>query len=214
MRIVGHREIAESVQKGYVERTGRARYVEYFVDEIDNNTVVVSFRGTSSGRKRFFRDGGWRDWLRNASAWSATDPRLSAKGHAGFITGARHTVDRYIAPQLVDAGHRNSRVILAGHSQGGAISLPAAELLAALGFRVVEWVGFGTPKIYCTDPDAFPFNTTSYRYRNDRAVELPYNWLGFEHYIPLTQLGARKRGGSTWDDHALEHYINALPAVS
>ncbi len=199
--------IAEAAMRGYLESSGRALEVEYYIDYVDDNNAIIAFRGTET--KKLWKGGGWRDVLRNAMVWRHNDPRLPV-GHAGFITGAIRAVDKNIVPELVDAGYRDATITVTGHSLGGGVSLPAAELLRYAGFHVNQWVGFGTPKVYSTHVRSFPFAVTSYRHKNDRVTQLPFACLGFTHQVPLTQIGPSHGKRGTWDDHSMEQYLLRL----
>jgi hypothetical protein len=207
--MTNHLDIAKKVKEGYIHHTGRVLEVEFSIFELSPDEVLLTFRGTESSD--LIETNGWRDWLRDALICKKLDKTTGTKGHYGFLSGARRVVKKIIQDKLID---RKKKLYVAGHSLGGGMSLPAAHMLKHLGWNVVEWVGFGTPKIYTRDPGSFDFLTTSYRHKNDRVPNLPYSFLGYKkHWVPLTQLGESDGSMGTWKDHSMDLYVKYLESI-
>lgn len=93
---------------------------------------VIAFRGTDP-------DDAW-DWARDLDLWPVWRRKLGLC-HRGFITGAEAVFAR------VSAATWGRRVVLTGHSLGGALAIATAGLLARLGRHPVGLVTFGAPRV-------------------------------------------------------------------
>lgn len=206
MTPMNHLTIAKKVKEGYTHSTGKVWEVEYSIWEISPKKTLLTFRGTEASN--LLKTHGWRDWIRDALICKYKDDLTDTKGHLGFIKGAKRAVDEIHRRRLINP---NKEIHVAGHSLGGGLALPAAHMLSLLGYKVVEWVGFGTPKIYTKNPGRFPFYHVGYRNKNDRVTQLPFSFIGYrKHYFPVVQLGESDGKTGTWDDHSIDQYIEAL----
>lgn len=99
-----------------------------FISDIPGRTVIA-FRGTND----------WRSALQDAKAWPKRDADLGFC-HGGFLEDARA-----IYPAL-RARMRGRRVVITGHSKGGADALIVGALLHLAGIAVTDIVTFGAPR--------------------------------------------------------------------
>lgn len=104
-----------------------------FITEWDN-AIVVAFKGSSNAR----------EWLNNLNIWLARTPY--GRIHAGFY----HTI-KQVGPPLLELIYpgllSGSKVIVTGHSRGGALATLFVFLLALNGFSAGGLYIFGSPKI-------------------------------------------------------------------
>lgn len=103
-----------------------------FIIEWDD-VIAIAFRGSTT----------WREWLNNLNFW----PRFTPYGrvHAGFsntIDSIGPTIFRMILPGLLSG----SKVVLTGHSRGGALAGLFGYFLAINGHKAHAVDTFGSPK--------------------------------------------------------------------
>lgn len=190
-----HYELALLASKAYSKPNVRALKVEAYVHRVvGSHETVIAVAGTED---RF-------DVLRDL--WIRPDYEDGVgHAHVGFLEGARGVLRPLLAK--VD---EDSPLILTGHSMGGAISLILALMLTAQGHKVIEWVGFGTPKCL-TDPNPL-LKCTDYRNGNDIVSEiLPLGFL-YQHPVEVTEIGKAAKWWPNFKDHSLKRYIEALGA--
>lgn len=104
-----------------------------FILEWDD-VIAVSFKGSST----------WREWLNNANVWLKRTPY--GRIHAGFYNTIQQVgpvIYRAILPGLLSG----SKVVVTGHSRGGALALLFVGMLALNGFSAHSAFTFGAPKI-------------------------------------------------------------------
>lgn len=111
----------------------RSNLLSCFILRWDDVTTIA-FKGSTSAR----------EWLNNMNVWpEATD---HGRVHAGFL----HTIKRFgpILYHLIFADIRSSaKIVLTGHSRGGAMALLFAFFLALNGRRPHSVWAFGAPKV-------------------------------------------------------------------
>jgi len=112
----------------------QVRDTECFV-ATKEDLVLVCYRGTA----------GVRDWLRDLTIYGTTLPY--GRIHAGFYHGfaqARHQVETV----LERFGVQNSKLVIAGHSLGGALAtVAAAQWTADETYHVSSVYTFGQPAV-------------------------------------------------------------------
>jgi fermentation-respiration switch protein FrsA (DUF1100 family) len=136
--------------------------------------AVVAFRGTVPSS--------WADWLRDFEAWPV---RHEGMGwcHRGFLDGG---MDLWPALQPLIAGRR---VILTGHSLGGALAIITAGLMTLAGNPPEALVTFGAPRVGGSALRQLlaPIPIRQYRNGNDPVPDVP---LLYEHVrLPLIEVG-------------------------
>lgn len=132
------------------------------------------------------------------------------KVHRGFESAFKR-VDTLITKLCID----NNRVIIAGHSMGGAIATLAAYKMASI-VQDITCVTFGSPRVG-NRKFIKRFNkrvTHSYRivYRNDMVTRWPKLLCWYRHVGKLYQ-SKRKRWFSfftAFNDHPMSNYIDGL----
>lgn len=114
--------------------------VDVFVIRDKGNAIVV-FRGSELS---------WRDWFRNlfAVGFHHQGQRI----HEGFVQGI---MEVYSDVRIALRGAK--RVVVTGHSQGGALALLCAKQLIQDGWDVANVYTFGQPRVgdsrFCTRTD-------------------------------------------------------------
>jgi len=135
--------------------------------------TVLAFRGTVPDSIS--------DWVRDFDAVPAWRPHLGFC-HRGFLDGALA-----VWPQIQGAIH-GRRIILTGHSLGGALALVTAGLMAGEGASPALVVTFGAPRAAAATMASLlsPVAMRQYHNGNDPVPDVPA-W--FRHMRPLIQLG-------------------------
>jgi hypothetical protein len=181
---ISHSEIADLAIQGYTHQTGVYRDLEYSYS-VHKYFNLLTVRGSETS---LIRDEGWRDWLRNLAIFPWWH---SATGwcHGGVLLGAIG-----IFKQMKDRVPLNKPLLLAGHSLGGGVSLLLATIFSYYGWKVQEWVGFGSLKVFIGRRD-LSFPAFGYRIEGDMVPDLPPNiLLQFRHPEPLVELKSRNKG--------------------
>jgi hypothetical protein len=157
---------------------------------------VVAFRGTIPSS--------WRDWLRDFYEIPSFHDGLGWC-HAGFLDGAED-----LWP-LVQPAMSGRKVILAGHSLGGAMAIITAGLMTLSRMPLVSLVTFGAPRACGKTLVKLlkDVEVRQYRNGNDPVPEVP---LLYEHVrLPLIQIGKEEIDGIVC--HAISAYSLLLAAV-
>lgn len=156
---------------------------------------IVAFRGTANAR----------DWIVDFDARPKLHPGLGWC-HAGFLDDVLGVADQM---RLDLAG---ARVIVTGHSKGGAEALIFAGLLALAGQAPEAVVTFGAPRAgYATLGAVLDqVAVRQYRHGHDPVPSLPPEMSGWRHVRePLLQIGQPSRDPIS--DHFIASYQAALP---
>jgi hypothetical protein len=169
-----------------------------------DGTVLVVFRGTTLQGLD-----GVEDVLRDLDATPRRAEFFPEIGfcHSGFLAGVESVAQNMIGDL------RNVRVILAGHSLGGAMALIFCAVLTALGRTPAGIVTFGAPR-----PGFGTLRRTlravpilrCYRNGLDPIPRLPWwlPWWPYQQPCPVTAIGAP--GPSAIGDHHIASYRAAL----
>lgn len=159
---------------------------------------TLAFRGTEPGSID--------DWIRDFDAFPVWDSVLGWC-HRGFCDGSRA-----IWPVLDFDGMQ--RVVVVGHSMGGAFAIQTAARLIASGMYVDAVVTFGAPRCIGVLGGrllAKAGRLTLYRHGDDPVPMVPIEPFLLEQPASLTQLGR-----PTLDpiaDHFISGYLAALAPV-
>jgi triacylglycerol lipase len=188
-----HRDLAAIASAAYDHAAFSIHECECLVKWVDG-VQVVAFRGTEA--RSLITGAGWLDVLRDARLLPWHDPDTGWV-HAGFLKGGR-----LAAAFLAGILRKDWPIICTGHSLGGALALIAAAKLHAQGFDVVEWVGFGSPKVQLSGK-RFRFLQTNYRHGADIVPTLPH-LPGYRHNYPVVRLFPAAT--PNWSDHAVGYY--------
>ena len=194
-----HKYLALLCFDSYSSVTVNTRECECLVSQ-EADYQVVSFRGTEV--KKLIFGLGILDVITDIRIipWKDKD---TGWFHSGFLSGGKAT-----AKSLVPYLDKDKPLYLTGHSLGGAVSLACAIKLKAMGYNVVEWVGFGSPKAQIFTVKKFDFLCTNYRHNAD-AVPLKPRWIGYKHGYPVIRTDVTdKNRKPTWDDHSIGHYLS------
>ncbi len=141
------------------------------------DTMIVTFRGTA----------GLRDWLGNLNAFSTTTSYGSL--HRGFYF-AFQAVKASLEQMMRDIGLNNRKLVLTGHSLGGALAtVAAAEWLSLFDIRSVYT--FGQPRVCKSDTASHieqHLGSKFFRIVNDDDI-VPRVPPGYEHIGKLFRFG-------------------------
>ncbi|REG48566.1 lipase (class 3) [Paraburkholderia sp. BL6669N2] len=143
--------------------------------------AIVAFRGTQPDKIK--------DLLTNLRSTFVRWPVGSAKVHRGFATAALRLI-KSIENWLSKLGGSASKVLLVGHSLGGALATLISTLITG-----AHLVTIGAPRVgdsdfvNCLNPDA------AVRLVNccDLVPGLPFKSLGFRHGIGVTYLSSNAK---------------------
>jgi fermentation-respiration switch protein FrsA (DUF1100 family) len=156
---------------------------------------VIAFRGTDPESLA--------DWLRDLDFWPTWRPQLGTC-HRGFITGAEGVLP-WIRQDM--AGRR---LVLTGHSLGGALAISLAALLVALGIPVWSVVTFGAPRVGLWQLRKLmaPVPVRQYIDADDPVPQVPRPYL---HVRDTISIGAPLL--DLLDAHAVARYASLVPAT-
>jgi hypothetical protein len=162
----------------------------------DINTIVVSFKGTSSVRDTIKDLTAWRsqaDWEGNAPTFLQGDDLLPSNifVHKGFeliYVALRNEVLGAVNKAI--KAYPSHQLVFTGHSLGGALATMAAvdfnDLVPGYGDRISLYT-FGQPRVgnknWAQYVDSLPFGNRMYRVvrKGDPVAHLaPSNW-GYQH---------------------------------
>jgi len=194
-----HNQLAKLCRHSYLCATFSINECEAIIKYTDG-VQIIAFRGTETGA--LFSGAGWLDVVRDLRIMPWYD-KDAGWCHSGFLSGGS-----VAAEFLADYLNKDLPVVLTGHSLGGALSLICAVKLQAMGFKIQEWVGFGTPKCQLSHK-RYKFQQINYRYRGDIVPLMP-RWTPYKIHHPQVWLCPDYKRKPTWEDHRIEHYIKAV----
>ncbi len=219
MNPITHLDLARICRVAYSNKTFCERDVEVFVVEHSFHRVIA-FRGTEAsklwpskkvaGKGWFGKVKGslknWLDVVRDVRFIPWHDKRVGW-AHSGFLKGSRCVCDKHLVKLPTD-----KKLIITGHSLGGALALVAAQILRQT-HDIEEVVVFGCPRVFLWNSvDRFSnIRVCLYRNGHDLVTTVPHSFYGYRHPRELSQLGSFKssqRSISRW--HSIEKYIKSL----
>jgi hypothetical protein len=146
------------IEKELVKHSGEAKAYLFFQTPLTagfitewDDVVAVAFRGSST----------WREWLNNANIFMKRTPY--GRIHTGFY----NTIDeiapillKFVGPRLLSG----SKIVVTGHSRGGALAILFALSLRSHGFTPQAIYMFGSPRVgdaefvnnFCSEADKIP----------------------------------------------------------
>lgn len=145
------------------------------------NEVVLSFRGTNGGN--------FKNWLTNLVYYRVQyDSVPDTQVHSGFYS-AYSSISYYVIKALTDqlAKHPGARLLVTGHSMGGALALFAAlDIVKKLKPSNMELYTFGSPRVGNQAFTDFAMRTLPKTYQRvthytDMIVQVPTRGMGFNH---------------------------------
>lgn len=179
-------------------RVGLVNEVEFLVEG-----NVIAIPGTDTP---IFTKGLW-DMVRNFRFIPWYDER-TGWCHAGMLKGARAVV-REVIPYLSEnpaLPRIDGRTVVhvTGHSMGGGIGFLAAIMLADAGF-LVEFTGFGAPRVMIGKRRRLKFQARFFRNANDIVPLVPPWFMGFRKNPNELRLEEKSQGQIA--DHDISSYI-------
>jgi len=131
--------------------------------------------------------------------------------HSGFATGwsERRTVVLDAVTSAL-ASHGDYKLILTGHSIGGAVATLAAVELRGMGHEA-DMYTYGTPRIgngafatFVTEQAPALGGNFRMTHVNDPVPQLPPTWIGYQHFAPEYWLA---NGTATTDNYEAEDVV-------
>lgn len=196
MALLSHGDLATLCSRAYLELTGTAQELEYFIRSAGDLTIIA-IRGTETG---LITELGILDMIRNVRVlpWYST---ATGWAHGGFLSGAL-AVSAHLNLLIPQGNH----IVLTGHSLGAATAILCAQILHGRGRLIDEVVLFGCPRIYPFGRPALHFPVTNYRLGADLVCLMPRLYW---HAVPLTRLEPSYRIPNL-TDHSIDRYAATL----
>ena len=201
-----HRDLLDLVIENDKKFTFVAGELEVLVEE-RGDIAIISIRGTEGDR--MFSEGGWRDVIRDLLFIPYSPHWLKGIGHYGFLRGAEIVLDKVGAKVSKD-----KRLVFTGHSLGAAVGLACTLLAEIRGWKVEEFVGFGTPRVFYTERKKINPNVKYTLYRNGKDIVPKIPFLLGRRIVKETRYGKSRRRWPNVSDHRLKHYDRNFKDVS
>lgn len=162
---------------------------------------VIALRGTEFTGA--FTNGGWRDIVRDLMVLPTRVPGVGI-GHAGFLIGAGDVFST-LGPKL----KKDKPIICTGHSLGAAVAQALALILKQHGWHVLEYVGFGCPRVFAGSPDWGAVKVYHYQHGGDIVPRLLPPGLLYRHPAAARVIG-KHRWLPSFEDHDIHHYCREV----
>ena len=205
MAIPNTYDLAQYAQLAYDEHTLSFNDLETLILERDDH-IVVAVRGTEISV-----DTSIPDIVRDLMFMPHYD-RDNGFAHAGMSTGA-HFLARELQKYI---GLSDKPFYLTGHSLGAFVSLLLVNELRGRGYKVLHWVGLGTPNGFwgplTTSFDGVELQ--AFRFGRDIVTYVPLFTMGYHLPCPQIKIGQSLRGWPTRHDHSIELYLDAMMRLS
>ncbi|HIK46518.1 MAG TPA: lipase family protein [Leptolyngbyaceae cyanobacterium M65_K2018_010] len=182
------------------------------LNQLNSDKLYIVFRGSDKST----------DWINNAAfrqqIYPYGDGNSEVKFHRGFMMAYFAVRDRLLKTMETFEGQR---VIVTGHSLGGALATIAALDIQYNFGRANDLTfivhTFGAPRVgnkaQVESYNRRITNSSRFIYGWDIVTRIPREWQGFEHVDTAVQLGSLL----TWQilsrrfsDHAIGNYVAAL----
>ncbi len=201
-----HAFLAELSREAYERQTFKTHEVEGLLGrastEYSETTQIISVRGTEFTGA--LKNGGMLDILRDLLVLPKYAQDIGV-GHWGFLSGARR-----VLIEILDDLDPSLPIICTGHSMGAAVSLALSRFLIRQGFNVVEWVGFGAPRVFAKKLDWGDTQITHYQYGRDLITEWLPPGLIYQHQVPAIKIGKPKYWLPNLHDHNVDLYAGVI----
>jgi len=188
-------QIAEYALRAYSEKTYDIKGAQVLVVE-DDDYVVIAFRGTEDAD----------DVITDLRATPWYSREIGVWCHAGFLKSLRH-----LTRPLKGHIKHGKRVVLTGHSLGGAMAQIYAAYLVKRGF-LPELTTFGAPRAGMAGLCKLSSQCEGQRYARDGdsvtevPVYIPF-LFPYEHDRNETPL---KGADGVFDDHGMIGYLTEI----
>ena len=145
------------------------------------------------------------DWLRNASLLPAHIPRVGF-AHGGFKNGAE-IIAKLTYGIFTHASKVNYKIVLCGHSYGGAVVQIMQQLLLKNFGISADCITFGSPRVWCPFAKVLGYHTRVYA-DSDPITKLPFlgHLLGVYGHRETESFEIDSKSLLSIDDHSIKNY--------
>jgi len=155
---------------------------EWGGESLDDDTLLLSFQGSLSVI----------DWIYNFMTKKVPykGANKSFKVHRGFLKKYKSIRDD-VLDYVKNANPK--KIIVSGHSQGGAMASLALEDLEFHGYQAVRGIVFGCPRVFSKTTEEYRFyNLLRVENGNDIVTKFPMKWQGYRHFGKGLLIGSKK----------------------
>jgi len=175
------------------------RYDAEALFSVDSNYVIVAFRGTE-------RD--YDDILTDIRLFPWYSKELGTWCHKGFLLSVRSIY--LILLRDIYRAIEGKRIILTGHSLGGAMAQIFAAMLVSNGIKVANIITFGAPRAGGAGLKSITKDISGNRYvcGSDIVPTVPHRFpIPYRHDRAAIKLSG---AGHLFEDHRINNYIDSL----
>jgi hypothetical protein len=191
--------LAEVCREAYSARADYSAEDVHALRQWADGAMIIAWRGTDPDDVY--------DWLRDLDICPLRHPQLGWC-HRGFLSGALLVWPQIMLDlALARVTPEPARVVLTGHSLGGALAIATGGLMAAGGHPPAAVVTFGAPRVGLWKLHRLLRDVPIRQYDDggDPVPEVPWPYL---HQRPNLVLGDARAG--IVRDHSIETYQAAL----